>query len=211
MTGTIPSDVLRVWDKYGLPENVRRHCMKVAEIAERIARRMIERGVNVDLDAVIKGALLHDIGRAVTHEPFKHFVEIGKRILEKFGVDKAIIQAMQAHHEEYPYETLESVIVQVADQISGARPGARKDTAEQYIKRMEDLEALAGSFEGVEKVYAIYAGREVRVFVKPTEVDDLKAIKLAQDIAKRIEQEMQYPGEVKVNVIRETRADARAR
>ena len=119
------------------------------------------------------GALLHDIGKALDHEVQGTHVEIGKRILEKFGVDKRVVQAMQAHHEEYPYETPESYIVQVADAISGGRPGARRDNVENYIKRLQDLEAIAMSFAGVEKTYAIQAGRELRIFVKPGEVTDL--------------------------------------
>ena len=122
-----------------------------------------------------------------------------------------MIRAMEAHHEEYPYSTLESRIVQTADAISGARPGARKDTVEIYLKRLEELERIATSFDGVEKSYAIQAGRELRIFVTPTQIDDLAAIKMAKDIAKKIEEEMKYPGEIKVNVIRETRAVEYAR
>jgi ribonuclease Y len=113
---------------------------------------------------------------------------------------------MQAHHGEYPYETIESVIVQTADAISGGRPGARRDTVEHYLKRLEELEAIANSFEGVEKAYALQAGREIRVFVLPEKIGDLEAKKMARDIALRIESELKYPGEIKVNVIREQRA-----
>jgi len=126
-------------------------------------------------------------------------------------MDEKVIRAMESHHEEYPYSTLESRIVQSADAISGARPGARRDTVEIYLKRLEDLERIAGSFDGVEKSYAIQAGRELRIFVTPAKIDDLSALKLARDIAKRIESEMKYPGEIKVNVIRETRAIEYAR
>jgi ribonuclease Y len=121
-------------------------------------------------------------------------------------VNEAVIKAMQAHHEEYPYETPESYIVQVADAISGGRPGSRRDSVEQYIKRLEDLEAIANRHPGIEKTYAIQAGREVRVFVKPGEISDLEAQKLARDIALDIEKELQYPGEIRVNVIRESRS-----
>ena len=114
--------------------------------------------------------------------------------------------AMEAHHDEYPYAILEARIVKAADAISGARPGARKDTVEIYLKRLEDLEKIAGSFDGVEKSYAIQAGRELRVFVTPAKIDDLSAVKLARDLAVKIEAEMKYPGEIKVTVIRETRA-----
>ena len=121
------------------------------------------------------------------------------------GVDEKIIKAMQSHHEEYPYETIESVIVQIADQISAGRPGARRDTAEKYLKRLEELESISSSFEGVEKSYAIQAGREVRIFVTSNKVSDLGAQKIARKIALRVEQELKYPGEIKIMVLRETR------
>ena len=181
-------------------QNVLQHSTEMAHIAGMIAEE-----IGADVRVAKTGALLHDIGKAVDHEVQGTHVEIGRRILEKFGVDKAIIQAMQSHHEEYPYETVESIIVQVADAISGGRPGARRDSVEQYIKKMADLEAIANSFEGVEKTYALSAGREVRVFVKPEKITDLQARELARNIALRIEQEMKYPGEIKVNVIRESR------
>jgi ribonucrease Y len=181
-------------------QNVLQHSVEMAHIAGMIAEEL---GANVQVAKA--GALLHDIGKAVDHEVQGTHVEIGRRILEKFGVDKAIIQAMQSHHEEYPYETVESIIVQVADAISGGRPGARRESVEQYIKKLTELEAIANSFEGVEKTYAISAGREVRVFVKPEKITDLEARTLARNIANRIEQEMKYPGEIKVNVIRESR------
>jgi ribonuclease Y len=123
----------------------------------------------------------------------------------KYGIDERVILAMQAHHEEYPYETIESVIVQVADAISGGRPGARRDSIENYLKRLKDLEAVANSFKGVEKSYALQAGREIRIFVTPNEVTDLEAKKMARDIATKIESELKYPGEIKVSVIRESR------
>ena len=132
-------------------------------------------------------------------------VEIGRRILQKFGAGEDIVKAMQAHHGEYPYETIESVIVQTADAISGGRPGARRDTVENYLKRLKELEAIATGFKGVEKSYAIQAGREIRVFVNPAEMTDLEAKKLARDIANQVEKELKYPGEIKVTVIRETR------
>jgi len=138
-------------------------------------------------------------------------VDIGKRILEKFGADPKLIKAMQSHHGEYPYETRESVIVQVADAISGGRPGARKDRVENYLKRLGELEAIASSFPGVQKAYAIQAGREIRVFVTPEKISDMESKRLAQDIARRIEQELKYPGEIKVTVIRESRVIEYAR
>lgn len=164
-----------------------------------------------DVNIAKKGALLHDIGKAVDHEVQGTHVEIGRRILQKFNADNRIIQAMQSHHEEYPYETLESVIVQVADAISAGRPGARRDSVENYLKRLSDLENIANSFAGVEKSYAIQAGREIRVFVTPDTISDLDAKKMARDIANRVEQELKYPGEIKVNIIREMRAIEYAR
>ena len=125
--------------------------------------------------------------------------------MQKFGADNRIIQAMQSHHEEFPYETLESIIVQTADAVSASRPGARRDSVENYLKRLGDLEAIANSFEGVEKSYAIQAGREIRVFVTPERVSDLEARTLARSIVARIENELRYPGEIKVHVIRESR------
>lgn len=182
-------------------QSVLQHSVEMAHLAGMIAEEL---GAN---PAVARaGALLHDIGKALDHEVQGTHVEIGRRILQKFNVSEEVIKAMQAHHEEYPYETVESVIVQVADAISGGRPGARRDSVENYLKRLADIEAIANSFAGVEKSYAISAGREVRVFVKPEDMSDLAARDLARQIALRIENELKYPGEIKVTVIRETRA-----
>ena len=181
-------------------QNVLTHSIEMAHIAGMLASEL-----DADVAVAKTGALLHDIGKAVDHEVSGTHVEIGRRILEKFGVDKRVIQAMQSHHEEYPYETPESIIVQVADAISGGRPGARRDTVERYLERLGDLERIAGTFEGVEKSYAIAAGREIRIFVNPGKVSDLAVHKLARDIALRIQEELKYPGEIKVNVIRENR------
>ncbi len=182
-------------------QSVLQHSVEMAHIAGMLAEEL---GANPQVARA--GALLHDIGKALDHEVQGTHVEIGRRILQKFGVQEEVIKAMQAHHEEYPYETLESYIVQVADAISGGRPGARRDSVEQYIKRLADIEGIANSFEGVEKSYAISAGREVRVFVKPDEMTDFQARELARNVALRIENELKYPGEIKVNVIRELRA-----
>ncbi|OGM99701.1 MAG: ribonuclease Y [Candidatus Yanofskybacteria bacterium RIFCSPHIGHO2_02_FULL_41_29] len=187
-------------------QNVLLHSIEMAHIAGMIAAEL-----GADVSVAKKGALFHDVGKAVDHEVQGTHVEIGRKILQKFGMDERVIRAMEAHHEEYPYATLESRIVQAADAISGARPGARKDTVEIYLKRLEDLERISNSFDGVEKSYAIQAGRELRIFVTPTAIDDLGALKMAKDIAKKIEDEMKYPGEIKVNVIRETRAVEYAR
>lgn len=182
-------------------QNVLIHSTEMAHIAAIIAEEV---GANVHVARA--GALLHDIGKAVDHEVTGTHVEIGRRILAKFDVDPEIIKAMEAHHEEYPYTNPESYIVQVADAISAGRPGARRDTVENYIKRLEELEGVANSFPGIDKSYAISAGREVRIFVKPEEVTDGEARTLARDIALKIESDLNYPGEVKVNVIRESRS-----
>jgi len=181
-------------------QNVLQHSIEMSHIAGMIATEI---GANV---AIAKaGALLHDIGKAVDHEIQGTHVEIGRRILQKFGADPLIVKAMEAHHGEYPYETLESYIVQAADAISGARPGARRDSVENYLKRLSELEGIATSFKGVEKAYALQAGREIRVFVTPAELSDLESRNTARDIAIRIENELKYPGEIKVVVIRESR------
>lgn len=181
-------------------QNVLQHSVEMSHLAGMLAEEL-----GADPAVARAGALLHDIGKAVDHEVPGTHVEIGRRILEKFGAGEAIIKAMQAHHEEYPYETIESIIVKVADSISGARPGARRDSLENYLKRLKDLEDIANSFPGIDKTYAIQAGREIRVFVKPEAVSDLEARQIARDIALRIEQELKYPGEIKVTVIRENR------
>ncbi len=152
-----------------------------------------------------KAGLLHDIGKALDHQVQGSHTDIGVKVLEKFNVEQEVIVAMKSHHEEYPYQSLEGHIIQAADQISGARPGARKDTLEHYIKRLEELEAIANNFEGVNKAYAIQAGRELRVFVNPSDIDDVAAQRLARDVANRISEELKYPGEIKVVVIREKR------
>jgi ribonuclease Y len=172
---------------------------------------MLAEEIGANVQVAKAGALVHDIGKALDHEVVGTHVEIGRRILQKFGASEEIVKAMQAHHGEYPYETLESIIVQSADSISGGRPGARRDSVENYLKRLSDLEAVATSFSGVEKAYALQAGREIRIFVTPAAVSDLEATQMARDIAMRIEQELKYPGEIKVNVIRETRVVEYAR
>lgn len=181
-------------------QNVLRHSIEMAHIAGMLASEL-----GADAEVAKAGALLHDIGKAVDHEIEGTHVEIGRRILEKFGVDTRVIQAMQSHHEEYPYETPESMIVQAADAISAGRPGARRDTIERYLERLGDLERIAQGFPGVEKVYAISAGREIRIFVNPGKVSDIAMHRMARDIAERVQQELKYPGEIKVNVIRENR------
>jgi ribonuclease Y len=162
--------------------------------------------LGADVTLAKKAGLLHDIGKSIDHEVQGTHVEIGIKILQKFGLGKDIIDSMKPHHEDYPFENKESMIIAAADAISASRPGARKDTLEDYLKRLGDLEDVANSFPEVEKTYAIQAGREIRVFVKPDKIDDLGAIKLSRTIADKIEKELKYPGEIKVNVIRETRS-----
>ncbi|NBV76861.1 ribonuclease Y [bacterium] len=196
----------RLFFRTSYGQNVLDHSIEVAHLAGMLAEEL-----GADPAIARAGALFHDIGKAVDHDVPGTHVEIGRRILQKFNVDNRVILAMQAHHEEYPYETPESMIVQLADAISGSRPGARRDNVEEYIKRLEDLEAIANAQQGVEKSYAISAGREVRVIVKPEEVNDADARKIAREIADRIEKDMQYPGEIKVSVMRETRVIEYAR
>ena len=189
---------LRFRTSYG--QNVLLHSIEVAYLAQALAEE-----IGANSLVCKKAGLLHDIGKAVDQQIEGSHVDIGMRILEKFGESQEIISAMKSHHQEYPAESIEAILVQVADQISGARPGARKDTLENYLKRLSDLENVANTFPGVEKAWALQAGREIRVFVKPEEIDDLAAKKLAKDIANRIQEELRYPGEIKVNVIREMR------
>lgn len=187
-------------------QNVLWHSVEMSHIAAMIAEE-----VGADVAVARAGALLHDIGKTVSHEVAGTHVEIGIRILEKYGVDQQVILAMRAHHEEYPYETPESIIVQVADAISGGRPGARRDSIENYIKRLSDLEGIATSLAGVEKAFAIAAGREIRVLVNPTTLNEFETNTLARTIAATIEERLRYPGEIKVHVIRETRVISYAR
>lgn len=194
---------LKYRTSYG--QNQLKHALEVAHLSGLLAAEL---GANQIITK--KGGLLHDIGKAVDHEVSGGHPEIGYDILKKFNIPEEVAYVAKGHHDDHP-ETLEALIVKVADAISGARPGARKDTYENYLQRLEELESLASSFAGVEKCYAIQAGREVRVFVMPTEVDDLTAVKLARDIAGKIEQELKYPGEIKVNVIREMRVEQYAR
>ncbi len=189
---------LRFRTSYG--QNVLTHSIEVAYLASALASE-----IGADVLVCKKAGLMHDIGKAVDHQIEGSHTDIGIKILEKFGIEKEIISAMKSHHEEYPAETIEALLVQTADQISGARPGARKDTLENYLKRLKELENIALRFPGVEKSWALQAGREVRVFVKPEEISDLEARNLARAIAGQIQEELRYPGEIKVNVIRESR------
>lgn len=181
-------------------QNVLLHSIEVAYLAQMIADEI---GANSRV-AKIAG-LFHDIGKALDHQVSGSHTQIGMKILEKFGIEKEVINAMKSHHEEFPFESVEAVIVQIADKISGARPGARKETVQEYVKRLEDLERIALSFPGVEKAWALEAGREIRVLVRPEEIDDFQARKLAKQIARKIEEELKYPGTIRVSLIRELR------
>lgn len=190
----------RLYFRTSYGQNVLQHSIEMAHIAGMLAEEL-----GADLQIAKAGALVHDIGKALDHEVQGTHIDIGIRILQKFGADPRIITAMKSHHDDCPHESIEAVIVQTADHISGGRPGARRDSVENYIKRLQDLEALTNSFDGVEKSYALSAGREIRVFVNTDKVTDLAAKEMARDIAKKIEQELTYPGEIKVTLIRENR------
>jgi len=187
-------------------QNVLQHSIEAAHLAKMIAAEL---GANVEIAK--KAALLHDIGKAIDHEVEGTHIELGRKILQKYDISEEIIKAVEAHHEDYPFETPEAYIVAAAEAISASRPGARRDNLEDYLKRLENLEKIALSFDGVQKAYAIQAGRELRVFVVPEKIDDLGTLNLAKQIANRIHNELNYPGEIKVNVIRESRAVEYAR
>jgi ribonuclease Y len=174
--------------------------------------------LGADIQITKQGALLHDIGKALDQDLEGTHVELGRKIAEKFNLDKRVIEAITSHHADTDVSgksvaavSVEAIIVDACDNISGARPGARKDSLENYIKRLTDLENIANSYEGVEKTYAIQGGREIRVFVQPAKLDDYACQKLARDIANRLENELKFPGEIRVSVIRETRVIEYAR
>jgi len=191
---------LKFRTSYG--QNVLAHSLEVASIAALLAGE-----VGADANIVKKAGLLHDIGKAVSHEVQGAHHHLSAEIARKYGVSEDVVHAILAHHDDVEPKTVEAILVKAADAISGSRPGARKETLENYVQRLKDLENVTNAFEGVDKSYAIQAGREVRVIVKPEEISDLEAIKLARDIARKIERDLQYPGMIKVNVIRETRAE----
>jgi len=187
-------------------QNVLNHSIEMTHIAGMIAAEL-----HLNVDVAKRGAILHDIGKAIDHEVEGTHVEIGRKLLKKYNIPEAVIHAMEAHHDEYPYATPEAYIVTAADAISAARPGARRDTLEKYVKRLEEIEKTVNTFEGVKQSYAVSAGREVRVFVVPEKIDDFGALELAKKIANKIQSDVQYPGEIKVTVIREVKAVEYAR
>jgi ribonucrease Y len=195
---------LKYRTSYG--QNVLRHVVEASHIAGMIAAEL-----GTDVQLAKRCTLLHDIGKAVTHEVEGSHALIGAEIARRLKESPAVCHAIEAHHGEVEQRTIEAVITQTADAISGARPGARRESIETYVKRLQRLEELAMEFEGVDKVYAMQAGREVRVMVKPADVDDLQAEVIARDVAKKIEEELQYPGQIRITVIRETRSSAYAK
>ncbi len=190
----------RLYFRTSYGQNVLQHSIEMAHIAGMLAGEL-----GADVAIAKAGALVHDIGKALDHEIQGTHIDIGIRILQKFGADPRIITAMKSHHDDCPHETIEAVIVQIADNISGGRPGARRDSVENYLKRLQELESLVSSFPQVEKTFALSAGREIRIFVTPEKITDLESKNLAREIAKKIETDLKYPGEIKVTVIRETR------
>jgi ribonuclease Y len=190
---------LRYRTSYG--QNVLRHSIEVSYLSGIMAAEL-----GTDVRIAKRAGLLHDIGKAIDHEMEGTHIEIGMNLLKKYRESNEVIHAMSTHHGDYEPQTIEAVLVTAADAISAARPGARRETLETYIKRLEALEGIANSYDGIEKSFAIQAGREIRVMVLPERVTDDDLVLLAKDLRKRIENELDYPGQIKVSVIRETRA-----
>lgn len=183
-------------------QNVLKHSMEVAHLAANLASEL-----GADVNLCKKAGLLHDIGKAVDHEIQGHHAVIGRDIAKKFGLDPKIIHCIEAHHGDPQPESVEAMVVAAANAVANARPGANKDNLDNYIKRLEELESVCTAFEGVKKAFAIQAGTEVRIFVNPEDINDLEAVKMSHDITRKIEHDLQYPGQIKVNVIRETRSE----
>jgi len=190
---------LKYRTSYG--QNQLKHAVETAALGTIMATEM-----GADIAVVRRGCLLHDIGKAIDHEVEGTHAIIGAELARRYGVNPAVVHCIEAHHEEVEPKTVEAIIVMICDAISGGRPGARRESLEHYIKRLEALEMVANAFAGVEKSFAIQAGREIRIIVKPEDIDDLGAMRLARDVSKKIEECMEYPGQIKVTVVRETRA-----
>ena len=195
---------LKFRTSYG--QNVLNHLVEAAHVAGMLAAEL-----GIDAAEAKRAAFLHDIGKAVSHEVGGSHALIGAEIARRFGEDAAIVHAIEAHHNEVEPRTLTAILVQAADAVSAARPGARREALESYVRRLERLEELAGSFPGVERVFAMQAGREIRVVVDPGQLDDLASSELARQVARRLEEDLQYPGQIEVTVIREYRAKDFAR
>ena len=201
----LPPEIIRTLGRlkyrtsYG--QNQLYHAVETAKLAGLLASEL-----KADVKVCKMAGLLHDIGKALDRESEGTHVQLGVDLLRRFNINPKVIHCVEAHHHDVPQETLEAIIVEIADAISGSRPGARRETLEVYVKRVRQLEEAARSFKGVSEAYAIQAGRELRVIVKPDMIDDLACIQLSRDIAKRIEETMEYPGQIKVTVVREMRA-----
>ncbi len=201
----LPPEVIKLLGRlkyrtsYG--QNVLKHSIETSRLASIIAAE-----IGADIQVAKMGGLLHDIGKAVDHEVEGPHAQIGGQIAQRNGLPQRVTNAIAAHHQEIEYACIEAPIVQIADAISASRPGARGESMEAYVKRLEDLQAIADSFPGVERSFAVQAGREVRILVRPEEIDDMASMRLARDIVRKIEESLTYPGQIKVTVIRETRA-----
>src|SRR5690606_21244255 len=208
-TYNLPREVIDALGKfkyrYSYGQNMLTHTLEETKIGMALARE-----IGADVNTVRLGGLLHDIGKVFTDEEGTH-IELGVKFAEKMGFPKEVVNIIAEHHEDKPFSSVESVIGYIADAISGSRPGARRESVEDYIKRLKDIENVASGFHGVDKVFAIQAGREVRVIVKPEDIDDSAMVVLAHDIAEKIHDNVTYPGQVKVTVVRETRAHDIAR
>jgi len=190
---------LKFRTSYG--QNQLSHAIETAKLSALIAAEL-----DADVDIARTGGLLHDLGKAIDHSVEGTHAQLGAELAKRYGINEKVVNAIASHHHEVEQESVEAAIVEAADAISGARPGARRESLEQYLKRIRSLEEIANAHTGVTQSYALQAGREVRIFVRPEDIDDLEAIRMARDIAKKIEETMQYPGQIKVTVIRETRA-----
>jgi ribonuclease Y len=201
----LPMEILRLLGRlkfrtsYG--QNVLNHVLETSRLAAVIAAEL-----GADVQAAKTGGLLHDIGKAIDHETEGPHAAIGAQVAQRHNLSFKVVNSIAAHHQEVEYACLEAPIVQVADAVSASRPGARGESVELYVKRLEDLQAIAGSFPGVDRTFAVQAGREVRILVRPEEIDDLSATRLARDVVRKIEETLTYPGQIKVTVIRETRS-----